>query len=138
MTRPPRLVAWELTRACNLACRHCRADAVTKLDPNELSTDEAKDFIDQLVEFGKPILILTGGEPLLRDDFYEIAQYGTDKGLRVVLATNGTFVTPGIASHLKEVGIQRISVSIDGSDAKTHDDFRCEQGSFDAALVGIQ
>ncbi|MCD4767678.1 MAG: heme b synthase [Methanosarcinales archaeon] len=138
MTRPPRLVAWELTRACNLACRHCRADAIPEPSPDELTTTEAKDFIDQLAEFGKPILIMTGGEPLLRDDFYEIAQYGTDKGLRVVLATNGTFMTPQIASRLKDVGIQRISVSIDGSDAKTHDDFRCEQGSFDAALVGIQ
>ena len=86
-------MAWELTRACNLACRHCRADAVTNLDPNELTTDEAKNFIDQLVECGKPILIMTGGEPLLRDDCYELAQYGTDKGLRVVLATNGTFLT---------------------------------------------
>lgn len=138
MTRPPRLVAWELTRACNLACRHCRADAIPEPSPDELTTTEAKDFIDQLAEFGKPILIMTGGEPLLRDDFYEIAQYGTDKGLRVVLATNGTFMTPEIATRLKDVGIQRISVSIDGSDAKTHDDFRCEQGSFDAALVGIR
>jgi heme b synthase len=138
LIKPPRLVAWELTRACNLACRHCRADAVTNLDPNELTTDEAKNFIDQLVEYGKPILIMTGGEPLLRDDCYELAQYGTDNDLRVVLATNGTFVTPEIAALLKDVGIQRISVSIDGLDAKTHDDFRCEQGSFDAALIGIQ
>ena len=138
MTKPPRLVAWELTRACNLACRHCRANAIPEPSPDEFTTKEAKDFIDQLAEFGKPILIMTGGEPLLRDDFYEIAQYGTDKGLRVVLATNGTFMTPEIASRCKDVGIQRISVSIDGSNAKTHDDFRCEQGSFDAALVGIQ
>lgn len=138
MTEPPRLVAWELTRACNLACRHCRADAVTDPDPDELTTDEAKDFIDQLAENGKPILILTGGEPLLRDDVYEIARYGTEKGLRVVLATNGTVVTPDIARRLKSIGIQRISVSIDGLDAQTHDEFRCEQGSFDAAMAGIR
>jgi heme b synthase len=138
LIRPPRLVAWELTRACNLACRHCRADAVRETSPDELTTKEAKDFIDQLSAYGKPILIMTGGEPLLRDDFYEIAKYGTDKGLRVVLATNGTFMTPEIATRLKDVGIQRISVSIDGSNAKTHDDFRCEQGSFDAALAGIR
>jgi heme b synthase len=138
LTKPPRLVAWELTRACNLACRHCRADAVTDLNPDELSTDEVKNIIDQLAEYGKPILILTGGEPLLRDDVYEIARYGTDKGMRTVLATNGMLLTPQIARQLKEAGIQRISISIDGSDAKTHDDFRCEQGSFDAALTGIQ
>lgn len=138
MIKTPRLVAWELTRACNLACRHCRADAVTGPDPDELTTDEAKNFIDQLAEYGKPILILTGGEPLLRDDIYEIAAYGTDKGLRVVFATNGTLVTREVARHLKAAGIQRISVSIDGSDAGTHDDFRCEDGSFQAAMAGIQ
>ena len=138
MITPPRLVAWELTRACNLVCKHCRADAVTGLDPDELSTAETKKFIDQLAEYGKPILILTGGEPLLRDDIYEIIRYGTGKGLRVVLATNGTLVTPDIAHRLKDVGIQRISISIDGSNAKTHDDFRGEPGSFDAALMGIE
>ena len=80
---------------------------------------------------------MTGGEPLFRKDIYEIARYGTDKGLRVVLATNGTLVTPEIAQRLKGAGIQRISVSIDGSDAATHDDFRGEPGSFDASLRAL-
>ena len=138
MIKPPRLIAWELTRACNLSCRHCRADAITELDSNELSTTEAEHLIDHLSEYGKPILILTGGEPLLRPDIYDIAEYGTNKGLRVVLATNGTLVTPEVARRLKDAGIKRISISIDGSDATTHDDFRRELGSFDSSLKAIQ
>ncbi len=138
MIKPPRLIAWELTRACNLSCRHCRANAITELDSNELSTTEAEHLIDQLREYGKPILILTGGEPLLREDIYDIARYGTDKGLRVVFATNGTLVTPDVARRLKDAGIKRISISIDGSDAGTHDDFRREPGSFDSSLKAIQ
>ncbi|NOQ33335.1 MAG: radical SAM protein, partial [Methanosarcinales archaeon] len=89
----PRLIAWEITGACNLACEHCRGSSTEKPDPDELSTDEAFRLIDEIVDFAKPILILSGGEPLMRDDVYEIAQYGTDKGLRVVLATNGTAMT---------------------------------------------
>ncbi|VVB95872.1 7,8-dihydro-6-hydroxymethylpterin dimethyltransferase [uncultured archaeon] len=135
-TRPPRLVAWELTNACNLACIHCRASAIKDPAPDELSTAEAKHFVDELVEY-KPIIILTGGEPLLRSDVYDIARYATGKGLRVVLATNGTLLTPDIAGKLKAVGIQRVSISIDGSSAQTHDTFRGEPGAFDGALRGI-
>lgn len=135
-TRPPRLVAWELTNACNLACIHCRASAIKDPAPDELSTAEAKHFMDELVEY-KPIIILTGGEPLLRSDVYDIARYATAKDLRVVLATNGTLLTPDIAGKLKAVGIQRVSISIDGSSAQTHDTFRGEPGAFDGALRGI-
>ena len=135
--RPPRLIAWELTNACNLACIHCRADAIKEPGPDELSTEEAKHFVDELMEY-KPIIILTGGEPLLRTDVYEIAQYATDKGFRVVLATNGTLLTPEIVKRLKEVGIQRVSISIDGSSKETHDIFRGEPGAFEGALRGIE
>ncbi len=134
--RPPRLIAWELTNACNLACIHCRANAIKEPLPDELTTSEAKDFVNELVEY-KPIVILTGGEPLLRSDVYEIARYATSRGLRVVLATNGTLLTPEIVRKLKSAGIQRVSVSIDGSNAETHDTFRGESGAFDAALRGI-
>ncbi len=134
--RPPRLVAWELTNACNLACIHCRASAIKQPQPGELSTAEAKHFIDELVEY-KPIIILTGGEPLLRADVYDIARYATGRGLRAVLATNGTLLTPDIAQKLKDAGIQRISISIDGATAQTHDTFRGEPGAFVAALQGI-
>lgn len=104
--------------------------------PDELSTEQAKHFVDELVEY-KPILILTGGEPLLRSDVYEIANYATGRGLRVVLATNGTLLTTSIVRKLKEAGIQRVSISIDGATKETHDIFRGEPGAFDAALSGI-
>jgi len=135
--KPPRLVAWELTNACNLACIHCRASAIKEPGPDELSTEEARHFIDELVEY-RPILILTGGEPLLRSDVYDIAGYAAGKGLRTVLATNGTLLTPEIVRKLKRVGIQRVSISIDGSSAETHDIFRGEPGAFEGALRGIE
>ena len=134
--RPPRLIAWELTNACNLACIHCRASAIKEPDPDELSIAEARHFLDELVEY-KPIIILTGGEPLLRADVFDIANYATGHGLRVVLATNGTLLTHEIVRKLKEVGIQRVSISIDGAGKNTHDVFRGEPGAFDAALGGI-
>jgi heme b synthase len=133
----PRLVAWELTGACNLKCKHCRGSSTEIPDPDELSTDEAFCLIDEIADFASPILILSGGEPLMRDDVYEIAEYGVGKGLRVVLATNGTPVTRDVAERLKDAGISRISVSIDGSDAKTHDAFRGMPGAFDGAMRGI-
>lgn len=134
--KPPRLVAWELTNACNLACIHCRASAIKDPAPDELSTEQAKHFVDELVEY-KPIIILTGGEPLLRADVYDIARYASGHGLRVVLATNGTLLTPEIARKLKEAGIQRVSISIDGAKEKTHDTFRGEPGAFNGAMHGI-
>ena len=134
----PRLIAWELTSACNLECVHCRASAAKEPDPNELSTEEAKRFIDDIANFAKPVIILTGGEPLIRDDIYEIAQYGSDRGMRMVLATNGVLITQDVARRLKSRGIQRVSISIDGASAKTHDDFRGMSGAFDGALKGIE
>ncbi len=133
----PRLIAWELTGACNLECVHCRASATKTPSPDELSTDEAKHLIDDIASFAKPIIILSGGEPLVRDDVYEIAQYGTDKGLRMVLATNGILVTREVAKRLKDAGIKRVSISIDGANAKTHDEFRGMPGAFEGALKGI-
>lgn len=134
--KAPRLIAWELTNACNLACIHCRASAIKVSAPDELSTAEAKHFVDELLEY-KPIIILTGGEPLLRPDVYDIAKYASGHGLRVVLATNGTLLTPDIAKKLKDAGIQRVSISIDGSTKETHDIFRGEKGAFESALRGI-
>ena len=133
----PRLVAWELTGACNLRCEHCRGSSTEIPDPDELTTDEAFHLIDEIADFASPILILSGGEPLMRDDVYEIARYGVDKGLRVVLATNGTPVTRDVAERLKGAGISRISVSIDGADSGTHDAFRGMPGAFDGAMRGI-
>ncbi|HSO20804.1 MAG TPA: heme b synthase [Desulfosarcina sp.] len=133
-----RLVAWETTRACNLACKHCRAAAVDKPYPGELDTPAAFRLLDQIAEVDKPIVILTGGEPLLREDIFDIARYGTEKGLRMVMAVNGTMVTAEHARRMVESGIQRISVSLDGATPEKHDSFRGVDGAFDGALRGIE
>jgi heme b synthase len=132
-----RLVAWETTRNCNLNCVHCRAAATRGPYTGELDTRAALDLLDQIAQVAKPIIILTGGEPLLREDIFEIAKYGDAKGLRMVMAPNGTLVTPEIARKMADSGIQRISVSLDGSSAESHDEFRGVTGAFDGALSGI-
>ncbi len=132
-----RLVAWEVTRSCNLACQHCRAEAHIEPYPGECDTAAAKALIDTFPEVGSPIIIFTGGEPMLRPDIYELAAYARDKGLRAVMAPNGTLVTAENARMIAAAGIQRCSVSIDGATAAYHDVFRGEPGSFDAALRGI-
>lgn len=135
----PRLVAWEITRACNLACVHCRAAAVDQPDPDELTTGEGLRLIDQISALNQGIiLILTGGEPLLRKDVFELAAHGTEKGLRVVMAPNGTLITAEAARRMKETGIQRISVSIDGATAQDHDRFRGVEGAFDRLITGLK
>lgn len=133
-----RLVFWELTARCNLKCIHCRAEAQTERQENELSTEKCFNVIDELCKFSSPILILTGGEPLYRDDIFDIARYATGKGLRVALATNGTLVDEKIAKQIKECGIKRVSISLDGANPKTHDTFRMIQGSFEGAFNGIR
>lgn len=117
---------------------HCRANAINKFDSEELSTPEAFLLLDELAKVGYPTLILTGGEPLLRKDIFKIASYGITKGFKVVMAPNGTLITYKIAKQIKEVGIKRISVSLDGATAKIHDDIRKVSGAFDGAIKGIE
>jgi heme b synthase len=131
-------VAWETTRNCNLACVHCRASATLGPYTGELDTPEGFRLLDQIAEVGKAIVILTGGEPLLRSDIFEIAAYGSRLGLRMVMAPNGTLITADIARRLAEAGIQRLSISLDGATAATHDEFRKVPGAFDGALRGIE
>jgi len=107
----PRLVAWEITRKCNLHCAHCRASAESCQYEGELSSQECFALIDDIIGLGRPILILTGGEPLMRDDFFDIAKYAADRGLRVVVGSNGTLITEEIAMKMKEVPIARLGVS---------------------------
>ncbi|MDJ0883006.1 MAG: heme b synthase [Desulfobacterales bacterium] len=135
---PLRLVAWETTRNCNLACKHCRASADLGPFDGELDTAASFRLLDQIAELGSPIVILTGGEPLLRDDIFDIARYGTDKGLRMVMAPNGTLITPEHARNMAASGIKRISVSLDGATKEKHDDFRGVPGAFEGALRGIE
>jgi len=132
------LVAWEVTRSCNLHCSHCRASATGGNYANELSTEESLRLIDQIREAGNPIIILTGGEPLARSDVYSIAGYARSKGLRVVMGSNGTLVTPQIAARLKASGLARVSVSLDFPTPGLQDSFRGQQGAFAAALAGIR
>src|SRR5665648_1212370 len=137
-TIPPlRLLAWEVTRRCNLACLHCRAAAGSGPYPEELSTAEGKKLLDDLASLGQVVVILTGGEPLLRDDIFELAAYGTALGHRMVMAVNGTLLTPAIAARLKAAGIQRLSISIDGATALSHDRLRAVEGAYAGALAGI-
>jgi heme b synthase len=133
-----RMVAWEVTRSCNLACVHCRASSLRGSYAGELTTAQGLRLLDDIAASSTPVIILTGGEPLLRADIYEIAAYGTNKGLRMVLATNGTLVTEEIAGKMMEAGIQRVSISIDGMDAQSHDAFRNVPGAFTGALAGIE
>ena len=132
-----RMIAWELTRACNLACKHCRAAALDCAPPGELSTDECLALIDDIASFATPTLILTGGEPLLRDDLYTIARRATDRGLRAVAATNGTLLDDEAARRLLDAGVQRISISIDGKDAASHDALRGVPGAYEGSMRGI-
>jgi heme b synthase len=133
-----RLVAWETTRNCNLSCLHCRASATSGPYTGELDTQAAFKLLDQIAEVGRPIVILTGGEPLLRKDIFDIATHGTAKGLRMVMAPNGTLLTEKIARQMAESGIQRISISLDGADPESHDHFRGVPGAFKGALAGIE
>ncbi len=133
-----RLVAWETTRNCNLACVHCRASATTGPHTGELNTDEAFRLLDQIADVGRAIVILTGGEPLLRKDIFEVAAYGSRKGLRMVMAPNGTLLTEEVAHRLVDCGIKRVSISLDGATAKVHDRFRKVEGAFEGALRGVE
>ncbi len=134
---PPRLIFWETTAGCNLACIHCRRITVAdQLLPQDLSTEEAFDLIDQVAAFARPIFVLSGGEPLFRPDIFDIARHASDAGLIVALATNGTLIEADVARRIKAAGIRRVSVSFDGADAATHDTFR-GAGAFEQALAGM-
>lgn len=135
--RPPRVLAWETTGACNLKCKHCRGSSTEDVSEGELSTEEAKKLLDDIRETGTPIIILSGGEPLMREDIFEIARYGTDLGFRMTLATNGVPVTEEVARKIKDAGIQRVSVSLDGREP-THNAFRMIPNCFAASMKGIE
>lgn len=135
---PLRMVAWELTRSCNLSCVHCRASSERGPYPGELKTEECLRVMDEISTISKPVIILTGGEPLLRSDIFDLARYGSDKGFRMVMATNGTLITEKNVSMMKASGIQRISISLDGPTSETHDAFRRVNGAFEGSLRGIE
>jgi AdoMet-dependent heme synthase len=135
----PFTIAWELTRACAYACAHCRADAQPRRDPRELDTSEGKRLIDSLERFGtNPILVLTGGDPLMRRDVFELAGYADQRGLRVSLTPTATALPTLKRMRLaRECGIRRIAFSVDAAEAAVHDRFRGVNGSFQRTLNGI-
>ncbi len=132
------LIAWEITNNCNLFCAHCRASASSSPGKDELSTKECLRVIDDILKVDKPTLILSGGEPLMRQDVFQIAKYATSQGLKVVLGTNGTLITDEIAARLKEIPISRVGVSLDFPIAELQDNFRGKAGAFEAAISGIK
>lgn len=132
----PFLVIWEATRACGLACVHCRAEAILKRDPHELTTDEVKTMVDQIASMGKPLFVVTGGDPLMRVDLREVIRYAVAAGLRVAVTPSATSLLDADAiGELQTDGIARIALSLDGPDAAIHDRFRGVAGTFDRTLL---
>ena len=132
------MVFWEVTAGCNLECRHCRRlDVSRALMDSDLSHAEGLQLIDQIAACGQPILVLSGGEPLMRPDIFELARYAADRGLPVALATNGMLLTRDVARQIRDAGIGRVSISVDGHRADLHDDFRGQPGAFAGALTAL-
>jgi 12,18-didecarboxysiroheme deacetylase len=131
------VVVWNMGRRCNLKCVHCYARSKDIEYKNELTTEQGKELIDDLAEFGAPVILFSGGEPLMRADLPELAQYARAKGMRAVISTNGTLIDKKKAKVLKEIGLSYVGVSLDGM-RETNDKFRGAKGAFDLALQGMR
>lgn len=131
------IVVWNCTRQCNLRCIHCYADADSRDYPGELSTQEAKSFIADLADFGVPVLLFSGGEPLLREDIFDLAAFAKGLGIRPVLSTNGTLITEEIARRIQDIGFGEVGISLDGI-GEVNDRFRGQKGAYEAALRAIR
>ncbi|BCJ85188.1 TIGR04053 family radical SAM/SPASM domain-containing protein [Effusibacillus dendaii] len=135
----PFIVIWEVTRACELACLHCRAEAQPMPDPRQLSTQEGFHLLEQIKQFGDPVVVFTGGDPLMRHDLYELIQYGVKLGLKISMTPSATrHVTKDAMRRAKEAGLSRWAFSLDGSTAEIHDAFRGVSGSFDRTIESIK
>jgi len=133
--RSPFIVIWEVTRACDLACVHCRAEAVPFRDPRELTPAEGLGLLEQIAGFGSPLVVLTGGDPIKRPDVYDIIRRGDELGLRMTMTPSGTpLMTHAVIDRLRGAGLARMAVSLDGPTAAVHDAFRRVRGSFDWSL----
>jgi MoaA/NifB/PqqE/SkfB family radical SAM enzyme len=133
MYRP--VVFWNLTDRCNLSCTHCYSrSGPGRTSEGELSTTEAFGVIDDLADMGVPLILFTGGEPLMREDLFDLARHAEDRGLKMALSTNGTLIRPEVARRIKESGIEYAGISLDGAWADTHDRFRNSPGAFDQTI----
>jgi len=133
----PRIISWNITLRCPLKCAHCYVDAGEREAEGVLSTEEAFGVIDQICETGKPVVVLSGGEPLLREDIFAIARYGTEQGLRMVMGTSGYLLDQVMAKKLHEAGIRAVAISIDSADPSVHDAFRGIDGVWERAVQAI-
>ncbi len=136
----PFVLIWELTQACELACKHCRAEADPDCHPDELTTAEGKELLEEATEFGDgQLVVLSGGDPLARPDTTELVRYGTEQGLRMTMTPSGTSsLTPRRIRALADAGLKRMALSLDGVTASTHDEFRQEAGSFDETMTAAR
>jgi AdoMet-dependent heme synthase len=132
------IISWNTTRQCNQYCKHCYRAAGAEPDPNELSTAEGKGLLEEIAKAGFKIMVLSGGEPLMREDIYELCAHGTHQGLRVVLGTNGTLITPEVVRKLKEAGVARVGISLDDIDPAVHDEWRQMPGAWEASVQGMK
>ena len=130
----PKWIAWEVTQRCNLKCVHCRCSSDESSSEGDFTTDEGKRLLSEIAAFAKPVVVLSGGEPLLRKDIFELASFGTSLGLRMCMATNGALVDDDVCRRMEEADIKMVSLSLDGSTAAIHDDFRQCQGAFDGVM----
>ena len=131
------VVVWNSTRTCNLRCRHCYMESDGQKYDGELTTEEAKRFIDDLAEFRVPVLLFSGGEPLIRPDFFELAEHAAERGVRPTLSTNGTLITRDVAQRIKDLGVGYVGISLDGL-ADVNDMFRGVDGAYQRAMAGIE
>ncbi len=130
----PKWIAWEITRRCNLKCVHCRSSSLITDKHPGFTREQAFKLLDEIADYAKPVVVLSGGEPLLRKDVFEIAAHGTQQGLRMCMATNGMLVTDEICEKIKSSGIRICSLSLDGSTEEVHDNFRQQKGAFQGAI----
>lgn len=134
----PMLVIWEVTQACDLACVHCRASAQSRRHPQELNTAQGFELLDQIKSFGNPLMVFTGGDPLKRPDLYELIGHSVRIGLRTNVTPSATpLLTEEAIDRFQECGVSRMAISLDGPDAKSHDDFRGVPGTFDRAMLAL-
>jgi radical SAM protein len=135
----PMLVIWEATQACDLACVHCRASAQSERNPRELTTEQGYRLLDEIRSFGEPLMVFTGGDPLKRPDLYDLIRYSVKIGLRTNVTPSATpLLTEEAIEKFKDAGVTRMAISLDGPDAKTHDDFRGIPGTFDRAMAALR
>lgn len=135
--KSPKVVVWNITSRCNLACQHCYFEATPRKETGELNTEEAKSFIKGLAKFSGVVLLFSGGEPLLRKDIFQLGSFARDNGISPALSTNGTLISDEVSKKIKEAGFSYVGISLDGME-KNNDEFRKKQGAFSKSLAGIK